>query len=758
MSELSQRIQRILEQRKERAEALKQRLVCWTRLNGLWELSLRNLEEAERRNPEKLTGFRSRLSAIAEKARSISGEMERIRRRFQRDTLCIGVGGYMGQGKSTLLQAISNLDDIQIPTGAGTATTAVRSVLQNYRGENGYAEADMHNERTFLQEQVAPLCQAVGLPVPYNLQDFRSMKISLHDEGQQGQEKADICQRLEDMQKTLPTYEKELTGEVGRRIPLSELRPFVAYPENGVKGGKFLAVAKLVIHVPFLFTDVEQLRLMDLPGIGEAGLDLAKMHTRELKDECDISILLKKAVKNQRYEWTHQDTIALDAMGEAYPWLTDQTLATLILINSDDEQWAEECEKNIADRVKRPFTKMHCDARDKERVHQELMPKILEFTATNLEKIDRILMQEIDGVERETRRTIKRELGELSQGLQAQLPAQERSAYDQTRFIQEQLVEELTRIEHERRKSIQEEKEWDEEVSRVWQEVDAWVENGCGYGSWEEFQEAARREIIKQNAQPTALINESRVKFSEQWHQIDFHLEERIAILLEELMDALKRVLHGFIPPRMETKEPKERLKNVKRQVREFVEKMQGQGDLDCLRIPVSRIGDFELQFRFHLEPIMQAASRILVADKLPQVSKDSSCSPEEFCSKLKENLKKTAEEYVKELAIRSSSPEGIKTKLTRQIEQVVRNEKDRAILLNTLEKAQKNSPTFAPNRIFAAVAESFTDAFVRSKDAEKALYFLVSNYQEEISEAPDEATQSLSLAFKKVEELRKAF
>lgn len=67
--------------------------------------------------------------------RRISDELNTLRklkRRFLRDTLNIGVIGRARQGKSLLLQTLSGLTSIQIPSGKGGHCTGVRSTIYHY--------------------------------------------------------------------------------------------------------------------------------------------------------------------------------------------------------------------------------------------------------------------------------------------------------------------------------------------------------------------------------------------------------------------------------------------------------------------------------------------------------------------------------------------------------------------------------------------------------------------------------------------------
>src|SRR3954452_2856087 len=80
------------------------------------------------------------------------------RARVSRHTVNIGVSGRARNGKSTLLQSLSGLDDEQIPTGRGQPVTAVRSRIFHSDTARS-ARLTMHNTVSFCAEVVGPYFQ-----------------------------------------------------------------------------------------------------------------------------------------------------------------------------------------------------------------------------------------------------------------------------------------------------------------------------------------------------------------------------------------------------------------------------------------------------------------------------------------------------------------------------------------------------------------------------------------------------------------------
>ena len=83
--------------------------------------------------------------------------IDRMRKRFGRDTVNIGVAGRARVGKSTLLQSMTGLGDEQIPSDSGLPVTAVRSQIFNVPpNAESYARIDFFDEREFIEKRVNP--------------------------------------------------------------------------------------------------------------------------------------------------------------------------------------------------------------------------------------------------------------------------------------------------------------------------------------------------------------------------------------------------------------------------------------------------------------------------------------------------------------------------------------------------------------------------------------------------------------------------
>ena len=743
MSDIKTRLSEIIADRSVRAEKIGGELKKWHEIRLQIKGTLDKFRRAEEHNPDLSSDYSSVLDQALRKISGVIADYERELARFERKSLCIGIGGQARVGKSTFLQSVTGLGEDQIPTSDKFFTTAIRSRIENSR--EGVAIADFHSEESFLREVIHPICDKLHIAKPYSLDEFRREELSISPDEPQTQENDDLLKRLKDAQEGLDSYKCFLNGKCGERIELNDLRPYVAYPENGLKAGPYLAVSNLLIRAPFPSTDVTQLEVVDLPGLGEAGIDIAKIQTKGMENICDITLMMKRPT-DTNVEWTRIDSNALDAMSAAVPLLKDQTKYTVILANVGhaDNERAEACIKSIRDSVKqRPFKIVSCDAKNRDSIKSDTMPEILNFLAENLPIIDNAI---IDGLNRNAsaaRESIKSDIDRIRKDC-SKICGASKQGYDFRKDIHDNLAEVLEGIrEIMKEKASKPDTEWEKEVDRIREEVKKWIDNGCGYGSENGLKDAIEKEIRRRHSQPADVINGCRTKFREEWEKMDLHLEKRIAKMLCDIMDSMKKVLNSFVPERKD-----DGLSSVRKQIMDFADIMESRpkdpepGEkeaLTSLSNTLRRIAKFDLQFRFHLEPMLQAATRLLLANELPTTN-DVNAAPE-LIKELKKKLLHAADDYADGMKSTSLSSAAIEKKI-RLLRQSGISETMAKDIAAMLEQAASSAQSFCPARIFASVMETFEDAFIRSKDTEKAIDIIASCWHDELIPTPDEKTR----------------
>ena len=479
-----------------------------------------------------------------------------------------------------------------------------------------------------------------------------------------------------------------------------------------------------------------------------------------MADVCDATLLVKRPT-DANIEWTLTDTNALDAMGAAVPLLDDLTKYTAILANvgGSGEERARECVEAIRAKLKRPFEIIECDARDRDAVIGETMPRILAFLADNLPAMDGAMSDRVANAAAAALRDVKREVTAAADKVRAIAPAGTGEidfARNLTNAVAGVLVEQERAA---REKAGGNDAEWDGEVSRIHEAVVAWVKNGCGYGSRDTLLESIRKEIMLHKTQPATVINECRVKFRNEWEAMDLHLSSRISALLSGVMDSLRGVLHDFVPMRGNGNG----LDAVRAQIVAFADRIDARhsdlGDDEALRElsrPLRRIAEFDLQFRFHLEPMLHATTHLLVANELPLVKDENDA--DSFLGALEKKLLEAADAYATGMRKSGTGNTAALERKKRLFEKAIPDASVRADVIAILEQSMGSAQSFCPNRIFAAVVETFADAFIRSKNSEKAFQILAREWRDELTPAPDEKTRLTNAAAGALAALAKAF
>ena len=750
MSSLQEQINQILAARKERLSSVVKEKDFWNKISENFSRFSDAVQAAENQNP-CLSGLTTKTRAAAQTANDMLKKFSQLTDRFNRDEICIGIGGAARMGKSTFLQAVTGLGDEQIPTSDKFFTTAGRSLIVN--ATEAVAIADMHTERSFLEKVIAPMCREIGIQAPASLEELE--KLNLPQGDTDTQQKFDVIKRLSGAIKELSSIRPELTGQKQRRINIKNLRDFVAYPEGGmIKAGKFMAVDKITIYAPFPGSEVKQLRVVDLPGLGEAGRNLAEVQTEGMQDVCDATLLMKRPA-GANVEWTLNDTTALDAIKKASPLQNEQPKYTAILANvdGDTEDDANACVKSIQNQLSKDFEFIRCDARDRNAVTNKTMPEILRFIAKNLPELDNEILKKTEEEAKQTKSSLTQTLEEVKRTL-GQLTALCKMNFLQLAgVLQNQLAAELSSYAKGLQKHAEgTDEEWNAEVKRVTDKVKQWITNGCGYGCRQQLVEAVRNNILTQNGLPQTVVNQVRIAFRKQWEEIDEHLQERIAKILDGFVLAIQKHTNSFVPEREQNID---QLSAVRNQLKAIAQKLiktpdQQNGDSELLQglaTPLYRLAEFDIKFRFHLEPTLIAATKVLAPTKLPIIRGE----PEEaegYTTDMLKVLTATADDYSKAMQQSRELGDGALRKNKHLLEGAVKDPNVRNLLINMIQGAVTSSLSFSPNRIFAAVIENAKDAFLFCNDVKNAFIVWSRGYLGELSETPTPAERAAMNAY----------
>lgn len=751
MSSLQEQINQILAARKERLSSVVKEKDFWNSISENFSRFSDAVQAAESKNP-CLSGLTTKTRAAAQTANDMLKKFSQLTDRFNRDDICIGIGGAARMGKSTFLQAVTGLGDDQIPTSDKYFTTAGRSLIVN--ATEAVAIADMHTERSFLEKVIAPMCREIGIQAPASLEELE--KLNLPQGDTDTQQKFDVIKRLSGAIKKLSSIRPELTGQKQRQINIKDLRDFVAYPEGGmIKAGKFMAVDKITIYAPFPGSEVKQLRVVDLPGLGEAGRNLAEVQTEGMQDVCDATLLMKRPA-GANVEWTLNDTTALDAIKKASPLQNEQPKYTAILANvdGDTEDDANACVESIKNQLSKDFEIIRCDARDRDAVTNKTMPEILRFLAKNLPDLDNEIFKKTEEEAEQTKNGLKQTLSEVKDAL-----GQLTHNYTGNPGLFQQdlygkLVNELNAYSaHLKARAQGTDEEWVKEVERVTEQVKKWISSGCGFSSKQALIQKVENEVKQQKGQPNSTVNQLRIAFREQWEVIDEHLQERIAKVLDGFIGAIQKCTNSFVPER---EKGIDELTAIRNQLTATAEKLvkapdQYPGDdklLNKLAAPLHRLAEFDIRFRFHLEPTL-----IQATDKLDALSDDVHIShyeeAETFVNKMIQKLTAIADSYSKAMQqSRTTVGSGALEKNKRLIAGAVKDPNVRNQLIAMLQGAVVSSLSFSPNKIFFAVIENAADAFLRFDNYDLAYGAWIRGYATELRETPTPAERAAMNAY----------
>jgi hypothetical protein len=235
------------------------------------------------------------LLSLREKVEGEIQSLEKAKQRFRRATLNIAVIGRAGQGKSTLLQSLSGLDGTAIPTSHTGDCTGVRSVIRHDDTQTPGGKISFYSEQDFINDVLSSYYQRLGLkPVPTRLDDFINQPLPAPNTDVPGHAVlAEMRRRLEKYKIHIQKY-KDLIGSLDRTIELKYVREYVAQetPDGQDIYFNYLAVREATITCQFNHPDVDQIALVDLPGLGDMGVGDDERLVKTLGEDIDIVIFV----------------------------------------------------------------------------------------------------------------------------------------------------------------------------------------------------------------------------------------------------------------------------------------------------------------------------------------------------------------------------------------------------------------------------------------------------------------------------------
>lgn len=254
---------------------------------------------------------------LADISVNISHQINRLTdlmNRYQRGTINIGVVGLMGQGKSTFLQRISGLGDDVIPAKEGAACTACKSKIEYKEGETE-GEVTFHTQESFLTTVITPYYEALKLTPPQTIEDFEKPLPVLDFSNEPGDAplKSIYGHLKDDYHDHLQQYKHHLqigSPKILSSVPKSEIYKYVSQPrdeEENLICFDHCAVNSVKISCPFPNQDVQQIALVDVPGLGDTRLGDEQLMRETLGQEVDLVLFIRRP-DPVRQQWDDRDT------------------------------------------------------------------------------------------------------------------------------------------------------------------------------------------------------------------------------------------------------------------------------------------------------------------------------------------------------------------------------------------------------------------------------------------------------------------
>ncbi len=417
------------------------------------------------------------------------------------------------------------------------------------------------------------------------------------------------------MHKALPTYIDLLQSSVREKeLDLEELREYVAYPTYEQMSleqpsRKYLAVKEAKIECKFPCVTVNNLGIIDLPGLGELAVDTEKHHVQGLKNDIDLVILVKRPLEGMGY-WGAEDGKALDLLDEARGYIESRKDFVFILINKGGVTDIQI--KSLQDDIKRQvnggsdsslFQVIVADNADENSVQIDVLNPILKHLASRLGMMDQQIIDgtlQKYGVLEEQISLLLKKLKDAIQQMSYSSSSRE-MIDDLATELRNDLSEQLTSIVlnlHKQAKHA-DGAEFIEKIDMSFQQIIQWIENGFSHyeGGLEKWKANASKTTNRDRNNSSFAVHELnriRVEISTHYCQLDTYFNES---LLKKLFDQIADILSRHLGDLLMDKKGKEALDSFMQYL------TQANEPCDTLAQAVANVLALKLEYRTQFHP-----------------------------------------------------------------------------------------------------------------------------------------------------------
>jgi len=636
-----------------------------------------------------------------------------VEKRFDRSTINIGVAGKAGAGKSTLLQTLAGLSEEQIPTGRGLPVTAVRSRI--FHSTQKKAIVRFHTEFSFCEEVLQPFYKNIGLlSYPESISAFADWKFPTTSELNQNEtdaRKTTLLDRLIRMQKALPSYRQDL-GRSETVFPLSELKPLVSYPSEQEEdlpncSRRYLGVKDVRIECPFPESQVENLGVLDLPGMGEIVPADTMRHAMTFQTEVDLVLLVVRPVGDRNY-WDAWNSETLALIDEARKPIHRRGDFAILVVNTggahsdDTKTLLGDIKRRVNENIdSKHYSILIADVKDHESLKNNVTQPVLQHLMNSLGKMDSDYLASSANYIQSFLKKCNTEIEALKMAIKKFAPQIQSNAVQIRKDaikIHEKLAVEFGRLVNEYHDIVDSdpEEKFEKAVNDAYDKVETWIHNGLGRGKEDWLQHAFEAMMRSKTSAPFTAeeFNRIRVFISQSYWDLDLFLSNQVAELWEKVSVAIKNHTKGLIP---------ETVKPGKDFLFKFIEVCENASEpCNSFQKAIQDLLALDIQYRTHFHPRVRKSLEALYVQVV---------DPQSGQAKIQLTVPVTES----------------------GAEQLLQMLEDISIQVNSETRKALESEGHLPNWVLYAALEQFDDALIRAEDSEDDFFRIAISYKDSI-------------------------